>query len=90
MPYALNGGVRIHFETTGGGPPLLLHHGTLLTGAEWFEFGYVEALRDQFQVIVVDAQGRGSSDKPSESSAYARPPCAPTWCACSTRSASRR
>jgi pimeloyl-ACP methyl ester carboxylesterase len=27
MPFAVNRGVRIHYEVEGSGPPLVLHHG---------------------------------------------------------------
>jgi len=27
MPYAINKGVRIHYEVEGSGPPLVCHHG---------------------------------------------------------------
>jgi pimeloyl-ACP methyl ester carboxylesterase len=33
--------------------------------------GYVEALRPDYQLILVDARGHGASDKPHEPAAYA-------------------
>jgi len=70
MPFALNGGVRIHYETAGGGPALVLHHGTMGSGPDWVDLGYVEALRDRHTVILIDARGHGQSDKPHDGAAY--------------------
>ena len=71
MPYADNRGVRIHYEVEGDGPPLLLHHGFTLSLEEWRQFGYVDALKRDYRLILVDGRGHGASDKPHEPAAYA-------------------
>ena len=70
MPYVDNRGVRIHYEVEGAGPPLVLQHG--LTGSidNWREFGYVEALRGDYRLILIDARGHGLSDKLHDPAAY--------------------
>jgi pimeloyl-ACP methyl ester carboxylesterase len=70
MPFTNNGGVRIHYDTFGGGPPIVLHHGTTGSGANWIEFGYVDALKADHQIILLDARGHGDSDKPHDPAAY--------------------
>ena len=70
MPFANNQGVRIHYETVGSGRPLVLHHGTFGSGPDWIERGYVEALKRDHQLILVDGRGHGSSDKPHDPAAY--------------------
>ena len=70
MPFARNGGIRIHYETAGSGPALVLHHGTMGSGPDWVDLGYVEALRDRHTVILIDARGHGQSDKPHDGAAY--------------------
>ena len=70
MPYAINGGIRIHYEVVGSGPPLLLHHGSFGSGEDWRDFGYVDALSRDHQVILMDARGHGRSDKPHDPAAY--------------------
>jgi pimeloyl-ACP methyl ester carboxylesterase len=70
MPFAGNGGVRIHYETAGDGPDLVLHHGTMGSGPDWVELGYVEALQDRHRLILIDARGHGRSDKPHDPAAY--------------------
>ena len=65
-----NGGVGIHFETVGHGPPLVLHHGRLGSGRFWTDAGYVEALAPSRRLIVLDARGHGRSDKPDHPGAY--------------------
>ena len=72
MPYATNpaDGVRIYYETEGEGPPLVLHHGGGGSHYRWRELGYVEALRDQFRLVLFDARGHGQSGKPTVPEAY--------------------
>lgn len=71
MPYAINQGVRVHYRVEGDGPPLLLQHGFTWNLESWSRHGYVEALRSQYRVILVDSRGHGASDKPHDSAAYA-------------------
>ncbi|MFH1638888.1 MAG: alpha/beta hydrolase [Chloroflexota bacterium] len=70
MPYANSQGVRIYYEVEGKGPPLVLAHGITNNLTVWRKRGYVDALRDDFQLILFDARGHGRSDKPHEASAY--------------------
>ena len=70
MPFADNNGVRIHSQVEGEGPPLVLHHGLAGTLEDWRYFGYVEELKRDYQLILMDARGHGSSDKPHDPEAY--------------------
>jgi pimeloyl-ACP methyl ester carboxylesterase len=72
MMYATNpdDGARIAYELVGDGPPLLLFHGSLMSGAVWSALGYVDALKDDRQLILVDARGHGHSEKPTTSESY--------------------
>ena len=70
MPFARNGDVRIHYQTAGEGPALVLHHGTMGSGPDWVDLGYVEALQDRRRLILIDARGHGQSDKPHDPAAY--------------------
>jgi pimeloyl-ACP methyl ester carboxylesterase len=70
MPFARNGGIRVHYETAGNGPALVLHHGTGGSGPDWVDLGYVEALEDRHKLILIDARGHGQSDKPHDPKAY--------------------
>jgi pimeloyl-ACP methyl ester carboxylesterase len=72
LPYADNQGVRIHYRVEGEGPPLVLQHGFTDSLQTWYELGYVDALKPDFQMILVDARGHGRSDKPHEPVAYER------------------
>lgn len=73
MPFATNNGVRIYFELEGSGPPLVLAHGISGSLEDWREFGWVDELKDRYQLILVDARGHGRSDKPHEPDAYRLP-----------------
>lgn len=72
IAYATNpdDGIRIYYETTGDGPPLLLHHPTATSSALWRELGYVDALAPEFRLILPDARGHGHSDHPTNDDAY--------------------
>jgi pimeloyl-ACP methyl ester carboxylesterase len=70
MQVVVNDGIRIHYEVKGAGPPLVLHHGMSENIARWRLSGFVEALRKQYQLILIDARGHGASDKPHDPAAY--------------------
>jgi pimeloyl-ACP methyl ester carboxylesterase len=52
------------------GPPLVLHRGTSGSGTDWRDIGYVEALKHDCKLILIDARGAGASDKPHDAAAY--------------------
>ena len=70
MPFVTNRDVRIHYETIGNGPALVMHHGTFGSGADFIDLGYVDALKADHQVILLDSRGHGQSDKPHDSNSY--------------------
>jgi pimeloyl-ACP methyl ester carboxylesterase len=70
MPYANNNGVKIYYEVEGEGPPLMLAHGGLESLNMWKRAGYVDALKNNYQLILFDFRGLGRSDKPHNPSAY--------------------
>ena len=70
MPYATNQGVRLYYEVMGRGDPILLIHGFFSSLEDWKEFGYVERLQQDYQLILLDVRGRGGSDKPHNPEAY--------------------
>jgi len=70
MPSINNHGVQIHYALEGEGPPLVLQHGFSDSLESWYEFGYVDALKQDYQLILVDARGHGASDKPHDPEAY--------------------
>ena len=70
MAFVSRDGVRIHYRVVGDGPPLVLHHGASQDLRRWFLCGYVEALRTEYQLILIDPRGNGASDKPHDPAAY--------------------
>jgi pimeloyl-ACP methyl ester carboxylesterase len=70
MAYANNQGVQIHYQVEGKGTPLVLQHGFADSLESWYELGYVPALREDYQLILVDARGHGASGKPHDPDAY--------------------
>jgi len=70
MAFTNNHGVRIHYEVIGKGIPLILHHGLTASWVDWIEWGYVDALKDDYLLILPDGRGHGLSDKPHDTTAY--------------------
>lgn len=70
MPYANNQGVRIHYEVEGEGPPLALAHGLSRSLETWRVYGWVEVLKKEYRLILIDARGHGTSHKPHGPQAY--------------------
>ena len=70
MPFANNQGVRIHYEVEGDGPPLVLMHWGFVNLEAWRICGYVEALKSDYRLVMLDARGHGASDKPHDPDAY--------------------
>jgi pimeloyl-ACP methyl ester carboxylesterase len=59
MPEIEANGVRLHYDVTGSGPPLVFVHGMCGRGAVWA--GQVERLADEFTCVTYDRRGHGSS-----------------------------
>ena len=70
MPAITNAGVKISYDVTGQGRPLMLIHGWLNDRTWWTETGYVDDLRRDHRLLSVDMRGHGRSDKPHEPNAY--------------------
>ncbi|WP_408959202.1 alpha/beta fold hydrolase [Natrinema sp. 74] len=50
---------RIHYETTGDGPPLVFVHGGWMNGEAWRP--QVEHFADDYQVVTLDVRGHGET-----------------------------
>jgi len=70
MPYVDNAGVNIHYHVEGDGPPLVMQHGVTSSLETWYAYGFVEELKKDYRLILVDARGHGRSDKPHDSKDY--------------------
>ena len=70
MPNVINQGTRIHYEVEGIGPPLVMLSGLFGSVLDWYDFEYVDKLKSDYQLILIDHRGHGTSDKPNESIKY--------------------
>ena len=62
-------GIHIHYARTGGGkPPLVLLHGLTGSGACWIPLA--RGLEDEYDVVMPDARGHGSSSTPPDGYRY--------------------
>ncbi len=59
-----SGGVRIHYESEGTGPAIIMHTGAGGDLRMWRDAGYVAGLPG-YRKIMIDQRGRGKSDRPS-------------------------
>jgi len=66
MPDVSRDGLRIHYEVAGDGIPLMLLAGAGGDGSIWRRAGYVDALSDRFQCVLIDPRGFGRSDMPPD------------------------
>jgi 3-oxoadipate enol-lactonase len=64
MPYAIINKIRLHYEVTGHGPPVLLISGLSAPAVGWAL--QVTALAPHFQVVTFDNRGVGATDLPPE------------------------
>jgi len=70
MPNTERSGVAIHYDVEGRGLPLVLLHGGYTSSELWRLRGWVEILREERRLILVDLRGHGQSDKPHDPAAY--------------------
>lgn len=71
MPYFDNDGIKIYYEIEGEGPPVVFIHG--FAGASEGirnQTNFVENLKDNYRLILIDCRGHGKSDKPHDDSYY--------------------
>ena len=66
MPDVSRDGLRIHYDVVGSGIPLMLLAGAGGDGSMWRRAGYVDALSDRFQCVLIDPRGFGGSDMPPD------------------------
>ena len=63
MPYAVNGIIHIYYEIEGEGPSLMMLHGGLQDSQIFREYGYVDALKNIYQIILRDDRAHGKSNR---------------------------
>jgi 3-oxoadipate enol-lactonase len=64
VPYAVINKIRMHYEVTGDGDPVLLINGLSAPAVGWAL--QVAALAPHFRVITFDNRGVGETDLPPE------------------------
>jgi len=70
MLFANNNGVKIHYKLEGDGTPLVLLHGFSDSLDGWYGYSYVDSLKDDYQLILINLRGHGLSDKPHDPEKY--------------------
>ncbi len=64
--------LQIYYEVAGNpeGIPIVFHHGFANCIADWYDLGYIDALKDRYQLILIDSLGFGKSSKSHEPRHY--------------------
>ncbi len=70
MPHADNNGIKIYYKVEGKGTPIVMLHGFEGDIKGWYRISYVDSLKKDYQLILVNLRAHGRSDKPHESEAY--------------------
>ena len=72
MPYVTNSkdDVRIYYEVEGSGPAIVLYAGFTNALRNWRDLGYVEGLRDDYTLVLIDPRGHGKSGAPEDPRQY--------------------
>ncbi|MDA1258038.1 MAG: alpha/beta hydrolase [Chloroflexi bacterium] len=73
MPFTNNpiDGTKIHYEVEGSGPPLVLVHGFSGSLHAWKDFGYRDALKGDYRLVMYDVRAHGQSGHPHGLNSYA-------------------
>ena len=61
MPTLSFDSLEIHYELSGSGPLLILHHGWGARGTDWEQGGWITALEQHATLLVFDSVGHGRS-----------------------------
>ena len=69
VPYITRGGVRIHYEVEGAGPPVVMLGGLSGPIEILALAGFTRAFPD-YELILIDPRGHGRSDKPTDPKAH--------------------
>ena len=70
MPIFIYKSEKIFYETYGSGPLLILHHGFGSDKSSWIKYNWINSLTKDFKILIFDALGHGSSNKPHNSTKY--------------------
>ena len=74
MSFVENNNIQIYYELLENPdkPYLVLQHGNGNRLNDWYSLGYVDALQDHFQLVLIDCRGFGKSSRPHNPEAYTR------------------
>ena len=70
MPYIINNGLKINYDSIGYGEPLVMLHPNGHCIEDWHDLNYIKLLKKYYQLILVDSRGFGGSDKPLDTAYY--------------------
>jgi len=70
MTFVENNGIKIHYVVEGQGPPLVMIHASMGSYTEWHACDYINTLKNDYKLVLVDLRGHGASDKPTDIQSY--------------------
>ncbi|MGK5092659.1 alpha/beta hydrolase [Deltaproteobacteria bacterium TL4] len=71
MPIVVSQNQHIHYQVEGDKGPVLILHGPAVIPLEcWYLSKYIEQLREQYRVVIIEPLGQGASHTPNQLSYY--------------------
>lgn len=70
MPFITHQNIELYYEVQGKGIPIVFHNGYGNSLEDWYDLGYVDILKDDYQLVLIDGRGFGKSDKPHDPNLY--------------------
>lgn len=70
MPYIDRDGMKIYYQIEGKGPAIVMVYGFMGVMDDWYNYSYVESLKEDYQLVLVDIRSHGKSDKPHDPDQY--------------------
>ena len=70
MPFVERNGIKTHYQVEGKGPAIVMLYGFMGVMDYWYKYSYVDSLKQDYQLVIIDLRGHGKSDKPHDPELY--------------------
>lgn len=70
MPYIDRDGMKIYYQVEGKGPAIVMLYGGMGLMDNWYKYSFVDSLKQNYQLVLIDLRGHGKSAKPHDPELY--------------------